>query len=54
VKKKVEDDQAPNIVIGLQDSGVDEEALRRQFAEWPIEGLREVLIVRPDGTIGGL
>jgi hypothetical protein len=54
VKKKVEDDQAPNIVIGLQDSGADEQALRRQFADWPIEGLREVLIVRPDGTIGGL
>ena len=54
VKEKVERGQASNIVIGLQDSVADEEALRRQFAEWPIDGLGEVLIVRPDGTIGGL
>jgi SPP1 gp7 family putative phage head morphogenesis protein len=54
VKEKVEEGQAPNIVIGLQDSGADEEALRRQFADWPIEGLDNVLIVRPNGTIGEL
>ncbi len=39
VKEKVERGQAPNIVIGLQDSAVDEEALRQQFADWPIDGL---------------
>ncbi len=39
-------------VIGLQDSNVNEEALRKQFADWPIDGLEDVLIVRPDGTIG--
>jgi hypothetical protein len=54
VKEKVGDDQAPNIVIGLQDSGANEQALRRQFADWPIDGLVDVLIVRPDGTIGRL
>jgi hypothetical protein len=54
VEEKVKKGQAPNIVIGLQDSGADEEALRRQFADWPIRGLGKVLIVRPDGTIGGL
>ena len=54
VKEKVAKGQASNIVIGLQDSGADEAALRRQFADWPIDGLGEVLIVRPDGTIGGL
>lgn len=54
VKEKVSKGQASNIVIGLQDSGADEAALRRQFADWPIDGLGEVLIVRPDGTIGGL
>jgi filamentous hemagglutinin len=43
VKEKVEEGQAPNIVIGLQDSGADEEALRKQFADWPIEGLDNVL-----------
>jgi filamentous hemagglutinin len=54
VEEKVKKGQALNIVIGLQDSGADEEALRRQFADWPIRGLGKVLIVRPDGTIGGL
>jgi hypothetical protein len=54
VKKKLEEGQAQNFVIGLQDSGADEDALRRQFADWPIEGLGDVLIVRPDGTIGEL
>lgn len=54
VKGKVEKDQAANIVIGLQDSDVDEGALRQQFENWPIEGLGDVIIVRPDGTIGRL
>lgn len=54
VQEKVESGQASNIVIGLQDSGADEAALRRQFADWPIDGLGRVLIVRPDGTIGEL
>ena len=54
VKEKVETGQAPNVVIDLQDSGTSEEALRRQFVDWPIEGLGDVLIVRPDGTIGEL
>ena len=54
VKEKVETGQAPNVVIDLQDSDASEEALRRQFADWPIEGLGDVLIVRTDGTIGEL
>jgi SPP1 gp7 family putative phage head morphogenesis protein len=54
VKEKVDDGQAPNVVIGLRDSAASEEALRRQFADWPIDGLGRVLIVRPDGTIGEL
>lgn len=54
VKQKVEAGQAPNIVIGLQDSSVDEDVLRQQFENWPIEGLGDVIIIRPDGTIGRL
>ena len=54
VKGKVEKDQAANIVIGLQDSDVDEGALRQQFENWPIEGLGDVIVIRPDGTIGRL
>ncbi len=33
VKKIVEKDQAQNIVIGLQDSSVDEDSLRQQFED---------------------
>ncbi|MDF0602994.1 hypothetical protein P1J78_19800 [Psychromarinibacter sp. C21-152] len=54
VQEKVEAGQAPNIVIGLQDSNVEEDALRQQFENWPIEGLGDVIIIRPDGTIGRL
>ncbi|MCV2883066.1 phage minor head protein [Actibacterium sp. XHP0104] len=54
VQEKVEKGQAANIVIGLQDSSVDEDALRQQFENWPIEGLGDVIIIRPDGTIGRL
>ncbi|MCA0908210.1 hypothetical protein LCM27_17560 [Ruegeria marisrubri] len=54
VQEKVEKGQTANIVIGLQDSSVDEDALRQQFENWPIEGLGDVLIIRPDGTIGRL
>lgn len=54
VKEKVDEGQASNVVIGLHDSAASEEALRRQFADWPIHGLERVLIVRPDGTIGEL
>jgi hypothetical protein len=54
VQGKVEKGQTNNVVISLRDSDVQEEALRRQFEEWPIEGLREVIIIRRDGTIGRL
>lgn len=54
VQGKVEKGQTNNVVISLRDSDAQEEALRRQFEEWPIEGLREVIIIRRDGTIGRL
>ncbi|MCA3642475.1 MAG: hypothetical protein IOC63_11555 [Methylobacterium sp.] len=54
IQRKVESGQTNNVVISLRDSDVQEEALRRQFEEWPIEGLREVIIIRRDGTIGRL
>ncbi|UWQ63825.1 minor capsid protein [Leisingera caerulea] len=54
VKDKIDEGQTANIVIGLYDSNVDEDALRQQFLNWPIEGLGDVIIVRRDGTIGRL
>ncbi|WP_353681600.1 hypothetical protein [Actibacterium sp.] len=54
VQGKVVRGQASNVVISFQDSNVQKEALRRQFEEWPIEGLGDVIIIRQDGTIGRL
>nr|WP_282569275.1 hypothetical protein [Aliiroseovarius sp. S1339] len=54
VKGKIERGQTENTVIGLYDSNVDEDALRQQFENWPIEGLGDVIIIRSDGTIGRL
>lgn len=54
IQRKVEKGQTNNVVISLRDSDVQEEALRRQFEEWPIEGLREVIIIRRDSTVGRL
>ncbi len=52
VQGKVENGQTNNVVISLRDSDVQEEALRRQFEEWPIEGLREVIICPPSAPLG--
>lgn len=44
--KKILEEQTQRIVLNLDDSAVDIEVLRAQFANWPIEGLQEVLVVR--------
>ncbi|MCA9553537.1 MAG: hypothetical protein KC933_26095 [Myxococcales bacterium] len=46
VQGKVQAEQARRIVLNLDDSKVTMEALQKQFAEWPIEGLEQLLIVR--------
>ncbi|MCP3104776.1 hypothetical protein LZ198_38515 [Myxococcus sp. K15C18031901] len=43
--------QADRIVLNLRDSGVDLSALRRQFLDWPMPRLKEVLVVTREGTI---
>ena len=45
VGKKVSKGQADRIVLNLDDSAVGLDALRTQFAAWPIDGLQEVLVV---------
>jgi len=54
IKGKIDKGQTANVVIGLYDSKVDEDTLRQQFENWPIEGLGDVIIIRADGTIGRL
>lgn len=46
VQQKVTANQARRIVLTLDDSKVTMDALRKQFADWPIEGLEQIIVVR--------
>ena len=46
VKGKVESGQTSRIVLNLDDSGVSLEALSKQFSDWAIEGLEDVIIIK--------
>jgi hypothetical protein len=48
VLEKVEEQQARRVVVNLDSSAVDLVKLQQQFADWPIENLEQVLIVRGD------
>ncbi|MBN1172454.1 MAG: hypothetical protein JXA67_09795 [Micromonosporaceae bacterium] len=48
VSTKVDRGQTQRVVLNLQDWGSDLETVRRQFADWPVEGLREVKAITPD------
>jgi len=48
---KVEEEQTKRVVLNLDDSPVDLDALRAQFAAWPVEGLEEILVVRGEQVI---
>jgi hypothetical protein len=50
VKGKVESGQTSRIVLNLNDSGVSLEALTKQFSDWAIEGLEDVIIIK-DGKV---
>ncbi|MDP0930201.1 hypothetical protein Q0601_23765 [Paracoccus onubensis] len=47
-------EQADNIVLNLADSPVDLKALSKQFSDWPIDGLNDLIVINPDGKIGGI
>ncbi|KXK59695.1 hypothetical protein AWW66_22910 [Micromonospora rosaria] len=51
VREKVDDDQTQRVTVNLTDWEGDLTALRRQFDTWPIDGLKELVAVKPDGTI---
>ncbi|WP_259779854.1 CdiA C-terminal domain-containing protein [Aestuariispira ectoiniformans] len=54
VNNKVTSGQADNIVLNLADSDIDIEVLRRQFDDWPIDGLNDLKIISSDGYLGNL
>jgi hypothetical protein len=50
-KIKVEDGQTQRVVVNLEDWRGDLSALRKQFAGWPVPGLKEVKVITRDGNI---
>jgi len=51
VNPPVKSMQADRIVLSLRDSRVDLSALLRQFRDWPMANLKEVLVVTREGSI---
>lgn len=50
-EKVVERKQTQRVVVNLADWRGDVSALQKQFADWPIPGLKEVKVVTADGDI---
>jgi hypothetical protein len=50
-KKKVEEGQTQRVVVNLESWRGDMSALEKQFAEWPVPGLKEVKVITQDGDI---
>ncbi|MER5531562.1 hypothetical protein ABT075_44480 [Streptomyces sp. NPDC002677] len=51
VGKKFADGQTERGVLNLGDSDVDVGVLRKQFQDWPMGGLKEVLVVDRAGNV---
>jgi hypothetical protein len=51
VREKVDLKQTNRVVLNLEDWSGDVAALKKQFADWPIEGLEEVIIITKQGSV---
>lgn len=51
VKVKIDEGQTQRVVVNLEDWRGDMSALRKQFADWPILGLKEVKAITRDGDV---
>jgi hypothetical protein len=51
VEKKVNGEQTQRVVVNLEDWGGNLRELRRQFGDWPMERLKELKVITPDGDI---
>lgn len=51
VREKIDDEQTQRVMLNLKDWEGDVVALRRQFDQWPIDGLKELAVATRDGTI---
>ncbi|KPI00390.1 hypothetical protein OK074_5823 [Actinobacteria bacterium OK074] len=50
-EKVVEKKQTERVVLNLGDSDVDVGALRAQFHNWPMDGLKEVMVIDREGNV---
>lgn len=51
VKKKVNDEQTNNVVINISDSSVNIGTLKTRFAQFPIDGLENVIVIDKHSNI---
>ncbi|MBO4209125.1 hypothetical protein GSF22_24460 [Micromonospora echinofusca] len=51
VREKIDDEQTQRVMLNLKEWEGNIMALRRQFDQWPIDGLKELAVVTRDGTI---
>src|SRR4051812_29097509 len=51
VESKVADGQTQRVVVNLRDWGGNMGALREQFANWPVAGLKEVKVITSGGIV---
>jgi Contact-dependent growth inhibition CdiA C-terminal domain len=51
IQEKVDDDQADRIVLNLADSPVGLGQLSAQLHDWPIAGLKEVIVIDRQGNV---
>jgi hypothetical protein len=46
IEDSVREGQADRFVLNLEDSTIAPEAMKKQLTDWPIEGLKEVLVIK--------
>ncbi len=51
IEKAVKDGQADRIVLNLEDAKFTPEEMKKQLDDWPIEGLKEVIVVKDGQAI---
>ncbi|MPZ83815.1 MAG: hypothetical protein GEV28_26855 [Actinophytocola sp.] len=51
IQEKIDSGQTERVVLNLADSNVDPDALRAQLRDWPIEGLKEVVVIDKNGNV---
>ena len=51
IERKVVNGQTDRVVLNLTDTPVDPKKMRAQLRDWPIEGLKEVIVIDRQGNV---